>query len=228
MSDEAPPPAPAMRRAPTRARGQQRVARILDAAEQLFAEAGYDHTTTNEIAARAATSIGSLYQFFPNKEAVLHAVAERYRAGLSAVYDDLLRDAASLPLEALVGRLVDATVQFGGEHIGFSRVVLQAQASPQLAGAAHALQQTILVRLDGLLAIRATRLGAEQRMLYASVALSAFNALLALLVNAKQAGNVAFAYQVKEQMPVLLVAYLRAVLHEEGEAGEKPEKSSAG
>ena len=212
MSDDGAPLKHTMRREPTRARGQQRVARILDAAEQLFAEAGYEHTTTNEIAARANTSIGSLYQFFPNKEAVLHAVAERYSAGLSVAYDELLGQAASLPLEALVGRLVDATVQFGGEHISFSRLVLHAQANPQLAGAAHALQHMIVGRLDALLAARAPHLRAEERRLYANVALSAFNALLAMLVNAKQAGDPAFAHAVMAQIPVLLTAYLRAVL----------------
>jgi AcrR family transcriptional regulator len=54
-----------MRRAPRRVRGQQRGNIILDAAEQLFAEAGYEAATTNEIAARASTSIGSLYQSAP-------------------------------------------------------------------------------------------------------------------------------------------------------------------
>ena len=53
------------------ARGERRMREILDAALTLFAEAGYDRTSTNAIAARAEISPGSLYQYFPNKDAIL-------------------------------------------------------------------------------------------------------------------------------------------------------------
>lgn len=69
-----------MRRKPQQARGQRRVNTILDAASQVFSELGYEAATTNIIAIRANTSIGSLYQFFPNKEAILSAIATRYTA----------------------------------------------------------------------------------------------------------------------------------------------------
>jgi AcrR family transcriptional regulator len=52
-----------------RARGLQRIASILNAAEAVFTEMGYDRATTNHIAARASISPGSLYQFFSNAEA---------------------------------------------------------------------------------------------------------------------------------------------------------------
>ena len=55
-----------MRRVPVQARGQRTVARILDAAAELFVGDGYDATTTTQIAKRAGVSIGSLYQFFPD------------------------------------------------------------------------------------------------------------------------------------------------------------------
>ena len=67
-----------MRRQPQQARSQERVRQILDVAEQLFVEMGYDSTTTRAIAARAGISVGSLYQFFPDKEAILKALAIQY------------------------------------------------------------------------------------------------------------------------------------------------------
>ena len=205
--------APAMRRAPRRARGQQRVTRILDAAEQLFAEVGYDAATTNEIAARAHASIGSLYQFFPNKEAILHAVAERYHAGMLAVYEALLTsDIESVPLEELVERLVEAMIAFGGAHIGFSRIVLQASPNTQLGNAASALLRDMIGQLDQLLAARAPWLTPSQRTLYATAGLTAVNALLSLGIAEKQASNEEFAHQVMEQAKVVLIAYLRAVI----------------
>src|SRR6185369_14096948 len=78
-----------LRRAPQQARGQRRVSKILDAADQIFAETGYEEATTNAIAIRANTSIGSLYQFFPNKHAILNALANRYRTKFIDVLGDI-------------------------------------------------------------------------------------------------------------------------------------------
>src|SRR5882762_11403034 len=64
--------------APKRRRGHLRVAAILEAAEQLFAEKGYDGATMTEIAARSGTAIGSLYRFFPNKEVLAEALLADY------------------------------------------------------------------------------------------------------------------------------------------------------
>ena len=58
------------RRVPTQERARRRVARILDAAALVFAEQGFEAATMEDIAARAETSIGSIYQFFPNKLAI--------------------------------------------------------------------------------------------------------------------------------------------------------------
>jgi AcrR family transcriptional regulator len=67
-----------MRRQPRQARSQERVKQILDVAEQMFIAEGYDAATTNAIAVRAGVPIGSLYQFFPDKGAIVQALAVRY------------------------------------------------------------------------------------------------------------------------------------------------------
>ncbi|OWY61551.1 hypothetical protein B7486_63205, partial [cyanobacterium TDX16] len=59
-------------------RGLKRIALILDTAERVFTEVGYDAATTNLIASEAGISPGSLYQFFANKEAIAEALAARY------------------------------------------------------------------------------------------------------------------------------------------------------
>ncbi len=66
------------RKAPLQSRSKQTVASILSAAAQVFADRGYANTTTNHIAERAGVSIGSLYQYFPSKDALLVALAERH------------------------------------------------------------------------------------------------------------------------------------------------------
>lgn len=76
-----------MRRTPVQERSAARVQRMLDAAAALLDEVGYEATTTSAIAARAGVSVGSLYQFFPDRRAVLQALAlrsfSRFSAGLT-------------------------------------------------------------------------------------------------------------------------------------------------
>jgi AcrR family transcriptional regulator len=69
-----------LRRVPVQERSAARVERMLDACAELLDEIGYDATTTKLIAERAKVAIGSIYQFFPDKRAVVQALALRYLA----------------------------------------------------------------------------------------------------------------------------------------------------
>lgn len=72
------PHALAPRKRPAQQRARTTVEAILGAAIELFAARGYARTTTNAVAARAGISVGSLYQYFPNKDAILTALVERH------------------------------------------------------------------------------------------------------------------------------------------------------
>jgi AcrR family transcriptional regulator len=65
------------RRKPSQRRSQVTVDAILDAAARVFEERGFDAGTTNRVAEKAGVSVGSLYEYFPNKDALLVAVVER-------------------------------------------------------------------------------------------------------------------------------------------------------
>ncbi len=67
-----------VRKRPVQRRSQEMVDRILDAAARVFVERGYHGATTNHVAEAAGASIGSLYQYFPNKDALLAGIAERH------------------------------------------------------------------------------------------------------------------------------------------------------
>ena len=117
-----------MRRTPKQTRSQERVDRILNASAELFVTKGYSATTTNAIATRAKVSIGSLYQFFPDKAAILQALARHYgellRQRLSMLSE---RETVQLPLVAYVDWLVDTTDQFFTDHPGYHAIFMEAQ-----------------------------------------------------------------------------------------------------
>lgn len=95
----------AVARAPKRERGKQRVAELLQAAAEVFAEKGYEAATMTEIAARAGAPIGSLYQFFPVKEALADTLLQNYAALLSADLQALEARANEIDTKTLVERL---------------------------------------------------------------------------------------------------------------------------
>ncbi|SAK45689.1 TetR family transcriptional regulator [Caballeronia catudaia] len=68
------------RRQPAQQRSRERLDRILEAAQQLIAEKGSEHVKMSEIAELAEISIGSIYQYFPDKRAIVRTLAELYAA----------------------------------------------------------------------------------------------------------------------------------------------------
>src|SRR5438067_13272754 len=110
-----------MRRQPKQARSQQRVDHLLNVAAQVFEEVGYATATTNAIAARSGVSIGSLYQFFPNKEAILDALVERYLDELQQVVFVLEEN---LPITIRMDRVLDRMARFHESHTGFRALFL--------------------------------------------------------------------------------------------------------
>jgi AcrR family transcriptional regulator len=92
---------------PQREDGRQRVAELMEAAASVIQERGFEATTMAEIAARADAKIGSLYRFFPNKDAVADALMEHYTAILKAQYDPIIERAKEMKAEALADVLID-------------------------------------------------------------------------------------------------------------------------
>src|SRR5262245_23805218 len=123
------PDEPQMRRRPKQARSQQRVDHLLNMAAQVFEESGYATATTNAIAARAGVSIGSLYQFFPNKEAMMDALVERYLEELGRVV--FVRE-EHLPITLLIDRVLDRMARFHEEHAGFRALFLDANVEHRI------------------------------------------------------------------------------------------------
>jgi AcrR family transcriptional regulator len=96
------------RRQPTQARSKRTVATILQATAQVLMRDGYDCTTTNLVADRAGVSIGSLYEYFPNKEALVSALASAHIAELVAGVEAAMRATDGRGAKAIVSALLCA------------------------------------------------------------------------------------------------------------------------
>lgn len=97
------------RKSPLQERSRRTVERILDAAARIFHEQGYACATTNDIADEADVSVGSLYQYFPNKDALLVALTKRHIEAATAGLTELL---ARLNPEAGFDVIIRSVVDF--------------------------------------------------------------------------------------------------------------------
>ena len=84
---------------------------IVEATARVLVREGYDRASTNRIAAVAGVSIGSLYQYFPSKEALVAAVIERHTRKLEQVASSALLRAAARPIDIAARELVTAAIE---------------------------------------------------------------------------------------------------------------------
>lgn len=97
-----------LRRSPSQKRAVERVERLLEAARGLIAEKGSDAMRMAEVAERAGVSIGSLYQYFPDKTAIVRVLAQRFNAhGLACIEAELAQVETPEELRAAFRRLID-------------------------------------------------------------------------------------------------------------------------
>jgi AcrR family transcriptional regulator len=91
-------------------RSRATVDALVEATARILVREGFDRASTNRIAEKAGVSIGSLYQYFPTKEALVAAVADRHNAELMQVARATLAEVLALPLEQAVRRLVTIAI----------------------------------------------------------------------------------------------------------------------
>jgi AcrR family transcriptional regulator len=114
-------------RAPQRQRGRLRVAAILEAGAAAFREKGYDAVTMTEIAARSGTTFGSLYRFFPSKEALANALLAQYAERALDRLAELAESAPTLTPSSLADALVDFMMKLQSER-SFAMALMDAGA----------------------------------------------------------------------------------------------------
>jgi AcrR family transcriptional regulator len=112
-----------LRREPQLERGERRVAQLLEAAAAVLAQVGYDAATMTEIASRAGASIGTVYQYFPNKEALVQALRNRYVAEMVERWERFEEETAAMGVRQMARHLVELTARFVDERPAYYAVV---------------------------------------------------------------------------------------------------------
>lgn len=133
-----------MRKKPVQQRSQQLVEALIEAAGQVISERGLEHLTTVQVAERARVSVGSLYQYFANKDALLAALLDRLNRELN---DMVTRTAPSLlrgDPDTLVRGLLHAAFDFLGGREGLYMELLRNWYRLDIQRGLHRFEQNML------------------------------------------------------------------------------------
>lgn len=194
-----------MRRVPAQARSRERLERILDAAEAVLGEAGYEAATMQDIAERAGTSIGSVYQFFPNKKVLVGAISDRYNERVRQLFDSLLTPEALMgPWIDLLEQAIDVLFEFNMETPGFRALWLQGTIAPEVLEAGAAVNVEMSERVELALSVYAPDMPKKHRAVVATVIVETISVMLFV---AGRRGKKA-ARPLMEETKVLLRRYL--------------------
>lgn len=216
----------AYRRRPRQSRGQKRVELLLDSAAAVIAAGGLEAATAEAIAAHARTAKGSLYQFFPNRDAVLAALALRYADEMRAIHERAFpMDPHGMALDRLIDRIVRPLAEFHDRNPAFRRVFATIEGPADDTRSAPARLRTQLFdsfvdRLDVLFASRNPKLAARDRRRLALVSASVGQSVLARRSRAAPADKKALLDDLRR----ILVAYLSPMLES---SPARPKRASA-
>lgn len=196
---------------PTQERSKQRLSRILDAANQLFSDVGFDAATMDAIAERAGTSIGSVYQFFPNKAAIFEALCARFFARAELLFEELV---VELPegddraaWEPLTERVIDAFWRFHVDEPGIRAVWANQNISAELIKAGDVVNRGMAERTELVMRVFAPHLTEKARAAAAEIVVEVVSAILFVAVRREERE----AERLVEELKRMVVAYLRGV-----------------
>ena len=170
-------------REPQQPRGQRRVDQILDAAEAVIAEVGVEAATTNAIAERAGSSMGSLYHFFPGgKDAIVEGLGRRYHEAMRDINARAMtREMVNLPLPELFERVVMGQAEFVQQTPAFPAVhdaIMRGRCGP--GGEFAEFDTEIMKQITSFLAVRLPHVSAARREEIGLVAFVAVHSVVEL------------------------------------------------
>ncbi|MET7618123.1 TetR family transcriptional regulator [Streptomyces sp. NPDC005408] len=183
------------------ARGERRIAQLLDAAASVFCSTGYTAASTNAIAREAGVSPGTLYQFFPNKEAIAVELGgrllERWRESHGAALTEANLD---LPLDRLLDAVLDPLFAFNHENPAFAVLVHGPDVPGQITVEFNALHAVLLTRIEEIIASFLPDAPPAERTRIATMIFAVFKAGLDLALAHEGEERQAYIDEIKKVM----------------------------
>ncbi|WP_432073282.1 TetR/AcrR family transcriptional regulator [Streptomyces wuyuanensis] len=191
------------------ARGERRIAQLLEAAAGVFCRNGYTAASTNAIAREAGVSPGTLYQFFPNKEAIAVELGgrlmQRWRETHGAALDAL---DPSLPLDQLLDSVLDPLIEFNCENPAFAVLMHGSEIPGRITEEHDAVHSALLERVEEILGDFLPSAGPAQLSRVANMTFCVVKAGLELILAHEGAEQDAY----KAELKAMVHRYLRPLV----------------
>ncbi len=197
-----------MRNVPIQARSRERLRRVLDAADELLVSEGAEAFTTNRIARLAGIPVGSVYRYFPDKEAIVQALAVRYWSD----FEDLVAAAAEAderdPLPEPGAVVIDALAAGFRARAGFLALWYGGLRTEQVRDATRPTRSAIARSIERILSVHWPDASDEDRATAAAMVVLAGDGILREAFRRDPAGD----ERVLAESKVMLDAYIVARL----------------
>lgn len=169
--------ATAPRKMPRQERSRAMVETILAATARVLTREGFDKLSTNRVAEVAGVSVGSLYQYFPSKEALVAALVERHAEEMLAVLRGLVASAGAAPVEEATRAVVKALVEAHAVAPRLHRVIMEQVPRTGRLGRLHGVEDEVMKMVRGYLEAHRDELAVPDLDTAAFVAVTAVEGL---------------------------------------------------
>ncbi|MFJ9809931.1 TetR/AcrR family transcriptional regulator [Streptomyces sp. NPDC101158] len=194
------------------ARGERRIAQLLQAAANVFCANGYTATSTNAIAREASVSPGTLYQYFPNKEAIAVELGDRLLAQMREYHGQAFTPAnLALPLPRLLDAVLDPLIDFNCQNPVFLALMHGSEIPGRIAEEHDALHASLLARVGDLIGHYLPGSDAAQQSRIADMVFAIVKAGLALILAAPEGAE---RDAVVAETKTVLLRYLDPIIGE--------------
>ena len=193
-----------VRVAPQQERSTRRLAGFLDAAAELFVEVGYEAATMTAIAERSGSSIGALYNYFPDKQSIAFTLVNQYSQELEAHWKPLMEQAETLTHAEFAELFIERITEF----VQVRPAYLSLLAAPIRFRRAPAARKASRVAITNAFRAKNRSLSNDQSILAANVSLQIARGMMTLYGEADPKGKVLVVAEFKK----VLTLYLGSIL----------------
>jgi len=196
-----------VRVAPQQERSERRLAAFLDAAAELFAEVGYETATMTAIAERSGSSIGALYNYFPDKQALALTLVNQYGQEIEAHWKPLMEQAAKLTHREFASLFIERITEFVRKRPAYLRLL----AAPVRLRRPPAAKKTLWATIANAFRAKNPSLSDEQSVLAAKVTIQMVRGLMTVYAEAEPKGK----DLVVDEFKKVLTSYLGTIMYQD-------------